>query len=59
MCCDAVNRGVALYQDKVFVGVLDGRRSNAETGKVVWQVQTTDPGQGYTIEGIRVELRVW
>ena len=52
-CCDAVNRGVALYQDKVFVGVLDGRLAalNAETGKVVWQVQTTDPGQGYTITG--------
>ena len=24
-CCGVVNRGVALYQDKVYVGVLDGR----------------------------------
>ncbi len=25
VCCDAVNRGVALYGDKVYVGTLDGR----------------------------------
>src|SRR5690606_25279222 len=24
-CCDVVNRGVALYEGKVFVGVIDGR----------------------------------
>lgn len=52
-CCDVVNRGVALYQGKVFVGVLDGRLAalDAVTGKVAWQVQTTDPDQGYTITG--------
>ena len=25
ICCDVVNRGVALYHDKVFLGTLDGR----------------------------------
>src|SRR5215472_9790787 len=37
-CCDVVNRGVALYRGKVYVGVLDGRLAalNADTGKLVW-----------------------
>jgi len=52
-CCDVVNRGVALYQGKVFVGVLDGRlvALDAATGKVRWQVQTNPVGQPYTITG--------
>ena len=52
-CCDVVNRGVALYKDKVFVGVLDGRlvALDAATGKVRWQVQTNPVGQPYTITG--------
>jgi quinohemoprotein ethanol dehydrogenase len=52
-CCDVVNRGVALYEGKVFVGVLDGRLAalDAKTGELLWQVQTTDPDQPYTITG--------
>jgi PQQ-dependent dehydrogenase (methanol/ethanol family) len=52
-CCDVVNRGVAIYKGKVFVGVLDGRLAalNAETGKVVWQVTTVDQNYAYTITG--------
>jgi quinohemoprotein ethanol dehydrogenase len=52
-CCDAVNRGVALYGDKVYVGVLDGRlvALTAATGVPVWDVQTTDVNQPYTITG--------
>jgi quinohemoprotein ethanol dehydrogenase len=52
-CCDVVNRGVALYRGKVYVGVLDGRLAalNAETGKLVWQVNTVDQNQAYTITG--------
>jgi quinohemoprotein ethanol dehydrogenase len=48
-----VNRGVALYEGKVFAGVLDGRLAalDAETGKLLWQVQTIDPSQPYTITG--------
>ena len=50
-CCDVVNRGVALWKGKVYVGALDGRliALDAKTGKVVWSVQTTDPKQPYTI----------
>ncbi len=52
-CCDAVNRGVALYDGKVYVGVIDGRLAalDAETGEPVWDVQTTPTDQPYTITG--------
>ena len=43
-CCDVVNRGVALWGDKIFVGALDGRliAIDAKSGAQVWSVQTTD-----------------
>ncbi len=52
-CCDVVNRGVALYKDKVFVGVIDGRLTalDAKTGAVRWEVQTTPVNEPYTITG--------
>ncbi len=52
-CCDVVNRGVALWQDKLFVGTIDGRliALDSATGSPVWDVQTTDPQQPYTITG--------
>ena len=52
-CCGNVNRGVALYGDKVFVGLLDGRlvALNKETGAVEWTVQTTPAGSDFTITG--------
>jgi quinohemoprotein ethanol dehydrogenase len=52
-CCDVVNRGVALYQGRVFVGTLDGRLAalDAESGKVLWQTVTVDQTQNYTITG--------
>ncbi|MCP6711522.1 PQQ-binding-like beta-propeller repeat protein, partial [Klebsiella pneumoniae] len=41
-CCDAVNRGVAVWKGKVYVGVLDGRLEaiDARTGKLAWSVDT-------------------
>lgn len=53
ICCDAVNRGVAVYDGKVFVGVTDGRliALDSATGTVVWQAQTTDLKKGYSITG--------
>jgi len=52
-CCDVVNRGVAVWQGKVYVGALDGRliALDAATGKPVWTQQTTDPAWPYTITG--------
>jgi len=52
-CCDVVNRGVALWRDRVYLGALDGRliALDRATGKPVWSVQTTDPVKPYTITG--------
>ncbi|HEV7383695.1 MAG TPA: PQQ-binding-like beta-propeller repeat protein, partial [Phenylobacterium sp.] len=52
-CCDVVNRGVAVWKGRVYVGALDGRliALDAETGKPVWSVQTTDPKKPFTITG--------
>ena len=53
-CCDVVNRGVALYQGKVFVGAYDGRliALDAATGAVVWEKDTIiDRSRSYTITG--------
>ena len=52
-CCDVVNRGVALWGNKVYLGTLDGRlvALDAKTGKLAWTVQTTDPKLPYTITG--------
>jgi quinohemoprotein ethanol dehydrogenase len=53
ICCDAVNRGVALYNGKVYLGTLDGRliALDAETGKPVWDVVTIDQSKPYAITG--------
>ena len=52
-CCDVVNRGVAIYGNRVFVGVLDGRlvALDAKTGSVVWETVTVDQSMPYTITG--------
>ena len=52
-CCDVVNRGVALWEGKVFVGSLDGRliALDAATGKELWDVNTIDRTKPYTITG--------
>ena len=53
VCCDAVNRGVALYGDKVFVATLDGRlvALDQKTGKVVWSKLTIPAGSHMAITG--------
>ena len=53
-CCDVVNRGVALYAGKVFVGTYDGRlvAIDAATGVRVWEQDTiVDRAKSYTITG--------
>ena len=52
-CCDVVNRGVAVWEDKVFIGTLDGYlvALNAATGKEVWRTLTFDQSKPYTITG--------
>jgi quinohemoprotein ethanol dehydrogenase len=52
-CCDVVNRGVALYRGRVYVGTLDGRllALDAASGALAWEVMTVDAAQPYTITG--------
>ncbi len=52
-CCDVVNRGVAAWKGKVFVGTLDGRliALDATKGQPVWETQTFEPGMRYSITG--------
>lgn len=52
-CCDVANRGVAVWEGKVFVGAYDGRliALNAKTGKPIWSTLTVDPKRSYTISG--------
>ena len=53
VCCDVVNRGVALYHDKVYVGTIDGRlvALDRRTGTQVWTAQTTPKDGPYSITG--------
>lgn len=52
-CCDVVNRGVAVYEGKVYLGVIDGRLEalDAATGDVIWSKVTVDQSRPYTITG--------
>lgn len=52
-CCDVVNRGVAVWQGNIYLGVIDGRLEalNAATGELVWSTITVDQSKPYTITG--------
>ncbi|HSD69087.1 MAG TPA: PQQ-binding-like beta-propeller repeat protein, partial [Woeseiaceae bacterium] len=52
-CCGPINRGAALWKGRVYFGTIDGRLMavDAATGKLAWQVQTTDPDKPYSITG--------
>jgi PQQ-dependent dehydrogenase (methanol/ethanol family) len=52
-CCDVVNRGVAVWQGRVFVGTIDGRliALDSATGNKLWDVVTVDQTKPYTITG--------
>jgi quinohemoprotein ethanol dehydrogenase len=52
-CCDVVNRGVAAWNGKVYIGTIDGRliAVDAATGKPVWDVLTIPRGEPYAITG--------
>jgi PQQ-dependent dehydrogenase (methanol/ethanol family) len=52
LCCGLVNRGVALYGDKVYVGTLDGHlvALDRASGREVWdrRVEGAEPSEGYS-----------
>ena len=54
LCCDVVNRGVAVWQGKVYFGTLDGYlvALDAQVGQLLWRVDTLiDRQQAYSITG--------
>ena len=53
LCCDVVNRGVALYKGKIIAGTLDGRliSLDAISGNLNWEVLTVDTTKPYSITG--------
>jgi quinohemoprotein ethanol dehydrogenase len=52
-CCDVVNRGVAAWNGRVYLGTIDGRlvALDAASGMPVWDVPTVPAGGRYTITG--------
>lgn len=52
-CCDVVNRGVAAWNGKIYIGTLDGRlvALDSTSGEVQWEVVTVDQSLPYTITG--------
>jgi quinohemoprotein ethanol dehydrogenase len=51
ICCGIVNRGLAIYDGKIFAPVIDGRLEalNAFTGKVIWESRVAFPQDYYAI----------
>lgn len=52
-CCDVVNRGVAAWDGKIYVGTYDGRliALDQKTGNEVWSVLTVDHDKPVTSTG--------
>jgi len=53
-CCDIVNRGVAVWNGKVYVATFDGilYSLDARDGKVLWKADTiADRGRAYSVTG--------
>jgi quinohemoprotein ethanol dehydrogenase len=51
ICCGVVNRGLAIYDGKIYAPVIDGRLEalDAATGKVVWESRVGFTQDNYTI----------
>ncbi len=53
-CCDVVNRGVAVWQSRVYIATIDGYLAalDAKTGREIWRADTfTDRTRSNTITG--------
>jgi alcohol dehydrogenase (cytochrome c) len=49
-CCGPNNRGVAIYDDKVYMATLDSKlvALDAKTGSLIWETQIAEPELGYS-----------
>src|SRR5262245_49474977 len=45
ICCGVVNRGIAIYQNKIIAPVIDGRlvALDSDTGKAAWEARVAYP----------------
>lgn len=53
LCCGPINRGIALWKDKVYVGTLDARliALNINDGSVAWEQKIDEWKNGYASTG--------
>jgi len=53
LCCGAINRGIAMWGDKVYVGTLDARlvALNAKDGSFAWEQKIDEWKNGYSSTG--------
>lgn len=51
VCCGIVNRGIAAYEGKIYLGTLDGYlvAIDAASGEELWRKLTVNPDEQYTI----------
>jgi alcohol dehydrogenase (cytochrome c) len=58
-CCGDVNRGVAMYGDKIYVGTLDAHlvALDSKTGEVIWDVEVEDYRNGYAVTGAPLSVK--
>jgi len=58
-CCGTVNRGVAILDDKVYVGTFDAHlvALDIKSGKVRWDVLVADPALGHSITGAPLAIK--
>ena len=58
-CCGPINRGVAVYGGRVFMGTVDARlvALDAGTGGVLWDVTVGNNLEGYHITGAPIAIR--
>jgi PQQ-dependent dehydrogenase (methanol/ethanol family) len=49
-CCGPINRGAAVYDDKVYMATVDAKlvALDAKTGRLVWQIEIADSSRGYS-----------
>ncbi len=60
LCCDAVNRGLAAWNGRLYFGTLDGRliALDGKTGAKVWERSTVpDPAEPYSITGAPIIVK--
>jgi alcohol dehydrogenase (cytochrome c) len=58
-CCGRVNRGVAVYGGRVYIGTLDAHlvALDAKSGRVVWDVEVAPYSENFSMTGAPLAVR--